>query len=419
MNRRPQIEGSLFGGDNSSDFKVDVDSYISDGRFFTEAINQSKRLPTNYVGNKKRIVIEIMRFLQQEKVEFENVFDAFSGSGVVSVFMALLKKRVTSNDLLTSSALQISCLLEGKASPLSQSEWYAILDRVPKRDYAHFSKENYLVKPKLFTPDEADFLDRYRANVADLFGDTFWCGQPFNGGYNLITYADRKPLDVAEVIRGHPKANYALYAMLKHLNDVCFVGGRFYSGQTLAQLEHRLDHSRNHGHELHKTFLKTVKKLWFPRIEYPAGGGFSLFNSDIMELLKSGALPVGGDLLYLDPPYGGDSSDYASLYRYLEEFVHGKKLEDPSLQVVKTAGDRFKEKNGYDEQFSELLALCGHYKHWLISFNASSFSGLEGITEIIKRFRSQVVVYEVPIKYKYREERKLSTDREYLLLART
>ena len=48
--------------------------------------------------------------------------------------------------------------------------------------------------------------------------------------------------------------------------------------------------------------------------------------NDIIDLLESKLIVA--DLLYLDPPYGGSSSDYSTLYRFLEEYLYEDKLEN-------------------------------------------------------------------------------------------
>ena len=243
---------------------------------------------------------------------------------------------------------------------------------------------------KLFLPEEAEFIDRYRQNIVERKG----LGE-------IAFNRDCKTL-------------YALYAMIKHINDTCFVGGRYYNGQTLAKVEHRIGHQRNQGRNLIQTFQETIEKLWFPTIPQPKHEHV-IYNQDIMQVLKQPN--IKSDLLYLDPPYGGASSDYIALYRFLEEFIHQKSYTE--MDYLRESGDRFNDDKGYTEQFRNLLKECERFPNWLISFNATSFATLDEIVGVIKEFRKDVVVKGVKFSYKYRKDRSKPTDCEYIILARS
>jgi hypothetical protein len=90
-----------------------------------------------------------------------------------------------------------------------------------------------------------------------------------------------------------------------------------------------------------------------------------VFNSDIIDLLESGM--VQSDLIYLDPPYGGSSSDYAVLYRFLEEYLYEEKLEN--LEHIQKGSKRFAKSKGYQDQFEYLLGLCGNFETWIQRLN--------------------------------------------------
>ena len=126
---------------------------------------------------------------------------------------------------------------------------------------------------------------------------------------------------------------------------------------------------------------------------------------------------IKSDLLYLDPPYGGASSDYIALYRFLEEFIHQKSYTE--MDYLRESGDRFNDDKGYTEQFRNLLKECERFPNWLISFNATSFATLDEIVGVIKEFRKDVVVKGVKFSYKYRKDRSKPTDCEYIILARS
>lgn len=138
-----------------------------------EIVKQVSSIPSNYVGNKRRLLPYIIDVLNNHNVEYETVFDAFSGSALVSLLFKTLGKTVYSNDLLTSSAITAICLLENNSIPLTDKDLAFLCGNVPKK-YGTFVLDNY--KDKFFTENECRFLDRYKQNVSELCGDKFYCG---------------------------------------------------------------------------------------------------------------------------------------------------------------------------------------------------------------------------------------------------
>jgi adenine-specific DNA methylase len=200
------------------------------------------------------------------------------------------------------------------------------------------------------------------------------------------------------------KGAFSLFAIENHINQNCFLGGRYYSGQTIAKLDHRLTHQKNNGREITDTPIKIED---FKAVLNKNQG--CVFNADIIELLQSNI--INTDLIYLDPPYGGASSDYSVLYRFLEEFLYEDKLEN--LEHVQKGGKRFSKKTGYQEQFENLLSLCGNFKTWMISYNESSYADIDTITSTIKNAgKKDVILESVPITYQYRKGKNV-VDEEF------
>jgi adenine-specific DNA methylase len=195
------------------------------------------------------------------------------------------------------------------------------------------------------------------------------------------------------------KGAFSLFAIESHINQNCFLGGRYYSGQTVANLEHRLKHDKSNGKEITDFEMKIDR---FPNAL--AEGEAHVLNGDIVEILESELIEA--DLIYLDPPYGGASSNYANLYRFLEEYLYEDTLEN--LEHIQKGSKRFCKSKGYQEQFEHLLSLCGRFKTWMISYNESSYADIETIVNTIKAAgRSDVIVHEVPITYQYRKGKNI------------
>ena len=406
-------------------------------------IERISSMPSNYVGSKRRLLMHIWDILDQEGIQFDSVFDAFSGSAMVSLLFKAMGKKVFCNDLLTSSAITAVCLMENDSLPLTKNDLRFLCNNQPKQ-YGSFVRDNY--KGKFFTESECDFLDRYKANVETLCGEKFYCGMELlnkatlfsipNSNFSVYgknlkalrsthevgrsfwvekwrdTTRKRRNADneimfdksLLEMYKKY-KGAFSLFAIENHVNQHCFIGGRYYNGQTVASLKHRLQHPKNSGKEI------TDIPISIDRFrDILTGGQGCVFNSDIIELLEAEMIET--DLIYLDPPYGGSSSDYSHLYRFLEEYLYDCKLDE--MEHIQKGGKRFSRSKGYTEQFENLLSLCKPFKSWLMSYNESSFANIDTIVAIIKNAgRKNVKVVNVPITYQYRKGKNVvETDLE-------
>ena len=402
-----------------------------------DIVKKISSIPSNYVGSKRRLLTHIWDVLEDNQIEFNSVLDAFSGSAMVSLLFKTMGKKVYSNDLLTSSAITAICLLENDHIPLTQEDIRFLCNNEPK-DVGSFVLDNY--KDKFFTEKECLFLDRYRRNVELLCGNKFYCGLEVLNKATLSSIPNSNfsvyGKDLKQIRNTHTvgesfwnekwrdttrkrrdknneimfnksidemynkyKGAFSLLAIENHVNQNCFLGGRYYNGQTVANLQHRLQHEKAQGKEITDIPLSLGK---FKKALTTGDG--CVFNSDILDLLESKIIKA--DLLYLDPPYGGASSDYAVLYRFLEEYLYEQKLED--MDHIQKGSKRFSNKKGYQEQFENLLSLCGDFNYWLISYNESSYADLDTIVSTIKNAgRSTVETFPVPITYQYRKGKNI------------
>jgi adenine-specific DNA methylase len=390
---------------------TDFCSFLKKDRDKREITSLISSIPSNYVGSKRRMLLHIWNMIEDNDVKFDTAFDAFSGSAMVSLLFKMMGKRVISNDLLTSSAITAVCLMENQVIPITEEDLSFLCSNIPS-EYGSFVKDNY--EGKFFTAKECEFLDRYKANVAQLFGDKFYCG------LDLLSKA---------TLASIPNSNFSVYGKdLKALRSTHKVGKSFWEEkwrdttrkrrdenneikfpESLDEMYHKYkgafslfaveNHPKNNGKEI-TDIPVSVEKMQ----KILQDGEATVFNSDIIELLESRM--INSDLIYLDPPYGGSSSDYAVLYRFLEEYLYEDKLEN--LEHIQKGAKRFAKAKGYQEQFEYLLSLCDGFETWMISYNESSFANLETIKETIRKAgRKNIVVKSIPITYQYRKNKNV------------
>lgn len=374
-----------------------------------------------YVGNKRKIVVDIAQSLQNNGIEYTSVLDLFSGSGVVSLFMKLIGKDVYSNDLLTSSFFNALVFVENSIPVLTQDEinYFCKNSNSNKND---FITNNYSER---FTKEEAQFLDNYRANVRELTKKKL---QHYIG--SVLDSQNIVELDALAITsNGYEKwllnpailpSNGNAYKAFRcayifeaaaillvehYIMSRCFIGGRLNKGQVLAQVGHRIAHNRNLGNSM--GFLLDELPV------FAGNGKYKAYNLDAEQLLMSSDCPEA-DLLYLDPPYGGGQSDYAQMFAFNEEYFYGDKLNNlPHLNN----SHKFVNKKDYENHFRNILDKSDKYPNWAISFNNDSFTDCDGIVKIIKDFRKNIIVVNIDYEYNYRKEENTSGV-EHLIIAR-
>jgi adenine-specific DNA-methyltransferase len=353
---------------------MDLTSFLQPQADKNNAIKQIYSIANNYVGNKKRLLNFIPDVLLENNIEYDSVFDVFTGSGVVAALFALLGKKVYCNDILSSSAMIVNCMVGNVCEEITPY----IYDK--PSPVKHFSIQDKYYN--LFTSEEISFLENIRNNFIHHFGSDI------NTGKKLSNGAFHQP-----ITRTAAQHAMKLWSIVNHINQHCFVGGRYYNGQIIAEKDHRINHDKNKGKTIDQIPIKTSRiKNLCPK------SYVEVFNCDSISLLEENA--INSDIAYIDPPYGGDSSDYFGLYQFIEDFVTVNK--NPKNNNY----HRFTKSKNYESEFNILLDLCSKFRIWLLSYNESSFANIDKIVDIIKQHgRNNVVAKEIPITYQYRGEK--------------
>ena len=302
---------------------------------------------------------------------------------------------------------------------MSDEELNLLLTRKPNKVGA-FVFDRYA--NKLFDEKEAVFLDTFRQNIIEVFGSQLAVGIKQQAHNNLFESIDiATPYFSRGYFGGNQtslnslnpvKASLAMLAMINLINSRCFLGGRYYSGQTLAKYSHRLDPEGKNGVPLYQDPIKDMGMDKIARyLKETKTAHVEVLNLDAMDAAAYG-VSAGADLAYIDPPYGGDSSDYAGMYRFLEEYVHLTNLEE--IKHISDHSHKFKSPKEYRDYFENLLAKMTGIATWLLSFNASSWASLEDIVASIQKFKCNVKFIPVEYGYNYRGGKNDVSEQTYL-----
>ena len=136
-------------------------------------------------------------------------------------------------------------------------------------------------------------------------------------------------------------------------------------------------------------------------------------------------------MCYIDPPYGGLSSDYATMYEFVEGYVYLQTREEReeildnyndecilSINKRKESQQKFVSRTGYSENFDELISLTDGIPCIIISYNDSSWGSIEEISSIVKNHRKDVKIENFDYDYKYRNNNDKKQSKEFLIIGR-
>lgn len=370
-------------------------------QFKLEAVRNS------YVGNKRKMLVDFAAILydvglHEKIISGAKVLDLFSGSAFVGYFFKRMGASVWSNELLLSSYLNSLILVEADGHSLGNEQLRWLLEPHAECSYSPGVAAKYV--GTRFTQAEAEALDRFATNVQWEYGWTL--NEVLTGFHGSLDekisgYYNGCSTPSGSTLKFHYEAANAAMSILHMVMNRCYVGGRLNSGQVLAKLEHRLNHQRNEGSEGIPFHAVSPYTLSFSN-----GRNCIASNLDAMELLA--AYKPNVDIIYIDPPYGGDQSDYAEMYEFFEEFVGCSRPP---------AADRFVKSKTYSQQFDELLQALPKEPVWIFSYNDDSWANIDEITAHLRPFgRREIIVKEVDYRYNYRSKEKAGGT-EYVIVA--
>lgn len=311
---------------------------------------------TQYLGSKQKLVNWVLENIPQGKT----VFDAFSGSGIVSYNLKKIGKKVISNDVLYSSYLFAKSLVENDSTTLSHDEIDALF-------YENDTKSDYIERnftDIFFTKDESVFLDNLHANIEEI------C-DPYK---KSIAYSAAVRTCIQKMPGGKFRAN-----LLKYRN---------------TSFKH---YRPKYARSIQKTYYDFLKM--FNNAVFSNGLHNESYNMDIFNLVSE----ISPDIAYYDPPYAGSGFDYGRDYFFAELFTkdYGKIKTFKGITKSYDFGypSNFNKSN-ISQSLTKLLEMSSHIPVLVFSYNNKSTPDMKTFVEILKSFRNEVKVKEKNYRYK-------------------
>lgn len=338
--------------------------------------NKSNRFPTTrYMGSKSNLLDYISEAIRPLKVK--TVFDAFSGSGVVSYHLKQQGYTVISNDFLKYSSSITHALVENKSETLNASDLNSLfeINKSNKRFVQNTFKDLY------FSDEDNAFIDLIISNL------------------EKIENSYKKSLVLAALSRACLKR--------RPRGIFTYVGFKYDDGR------------KDLSFSLKEHFLFSVAD--FNRAVFDNGKNNKVYNESIMQL--DGVNP---DLIYLDPPYFSKHSDndYVRRYHFIEGICRswqGLEIQHDTLtKKFKKFESPFNSKESTYEAFEWIFEKYKESKI-LISYSSNSLPTKNELISMLSKYKKKVEVIEIDYKYSFGNQGHKVKDnnnavKEYLFL---
>jgi adenine-specific DNA-methyltransferase len=307
-----------------------------------------------YMGSKYQVVPYLVDAFAG--IDFESVVDPFSGSGVVSYALKVMRKRVTSNDYLNFPATVARATVENPGIRLSAEDIELIVG--PAADDRDYIQRTF---SGLYFPDEDH-----------AFLDSAWSH-----------------------IEGMPpyKADLAVSAL-------CLAAARKQPRGVFTVTDFRYDDGRkNLRLPLRQIFRQAAQA--FNDVALDTGQQHLALCGDVANLD-----PSGFDVAYFDPPYAPprDDNDYIKRYHFLEGLsVYWRGQTIMEHTKTKKIAKRFTP-YGYRRTIGPaLLELFDRFRRstLVVSYGSNSIPDEHEMLALLRRVKADVQVYAVPHTYSF------------------
>jgi len=310
-------------------------------------------------------------------LDFSSAVDAFSGSGCVSYLLKTLGKRVHSNDFLAFARDLCDATVVNSSATLDEGD-LALLQNA-SRPHESFIERTF--DGIFFTSEENRFLDRVSANLALL-----------SPGKQAVARAAL----YRSCLKRQPRGVFTI------------ASDRYDDGRRDLRID------------LAEHFIESV--AIFNRLVFDNGHSHVATRGDIFDVECRRA-----DLVYLDPPYVPRADDNCYIKRY--HFVEGlatywQGVEIHPTSKVKKLTKRFTPfsyRRLATDAFDRLFAKFAK-STIVLSYSSNGYPDLEQLLELMRRYKSEITVFERSHRYHFGTHANVASDRvrvtEYVIVGR-
>ena len=340
---------------------------------FGDLVKTYKLPKTQYLGSKERLVKWIF---DNSPKDFENFFDAFSGTSVVAYYFKDKGKKVIVNDFLKFNFHIGKALIENKNITLNDDDIELLLSENKNAD----SLIEDVFTNIFFERDQSHFLDNFRANV------------------NLLDNEYKKSLAIT--IMNRALTRKVLLGHFAHLSALR------YSKDPM-----RIKRNPAIVRPLKDLFLELVPE--YNNAVFDNGKDNEAYCEDAISLIPK---LQNIELVYFDPPYYGCHPDYQAFYHFLETFTEywkDKEFINGTKQYFTKKESGFVRKEDIIDSFKKLFFRSEHIRYWLVSYNSESYPEKEMMIDLISQHK-KVKVFDREYQNPYGGKGSKKGTKEYL-----
>lgn len=331
-----------------------------------------------FMGSKHRLLPWIHEVLSG--LEFRTALDAFAGSGCVAYLLKAMGKAVTANDFLDFT-FQISLATV-------ENPEYRVEHELCEQLLAHNPKRQRFVERTFdgifFRPEDLRFLDNIWANLREV-------RNPYH-----------QALVIAALVRSCVK---------RQPRGVFTVAG---------DPEQYKDGRRDLRLSLREHFLESI--ALYNTVVFDNNQPNKALRKDVFDLDEDCF-----DLVYMDPPYvpRADDNCYVKRYHFLEglaSYWKGPGTEVMTNTTVKKIPKRYTPFSYRRTALDAFDRLFHKFRKSILvlSYSSNGFPDLEILTDIMRRYRPDVRVFERGYRYHFGTHNNVAKHRtevrEYLLV---
>ncbi|WFB36790.1 DNA adenine methylase [Kiritimatiellota bacterium B12222] len=333
-----------------------------------------KNYRTNFFGNKKRLLTQILKEIPEGT---NTIADVFGGTGIVAWTFKNQGYQVIANDVMRYPSIRMKALVENQSTSLSNIDLDQLCSNIRKSGEMNTILEIYKIS---FGVQNCRFLEAWANNIKKL-------DNPIKK--NIAVY-----IPVAVI------STYFKYSHIHWGSDNKPIGLK---DMVLVDLEK----------EVRNFALNT-----FPNFVHDNGKNNHVYNQDALSLIPE----IEADVLYLDPPYSSKSGgSYEADYGFLDDLVSLLKGED---HLIKDPTDSKCELAPYTYFGSRTSAITGlakifecslHIPTLIISYNDTSNISPNEIMTFARIYGREVTASKFLVPLTCNSTSGKKTTNEYLI----